>query len=264
MLKHKRRLTPTPQGATCIPPGPIGQTRTLAATIAAQEAALRLSRFAVTTPLSREPALAGAGPCLKRGRMQHADGCLVSTRSCTAAPVSVATTAARLVRVRLPPLLRGGAGVARHNPIHHALADGPAFHSHAVATDAAQRAMEQRVGLSGRLPKSPSRGIQGPGSSCCCHCCGAAVAAVATVAARRRRAPQSDSPGATCSSIPIAERGRYAPSAAATVAKFAVVRPQSEGRPQALRRPRVPATQAIAHVSCRRGPSSSGRSRSSC
>jgi hypothetical protein len=28
--------------------------------------------------------------------MQHADGCLVSTRSCTAALVSVATTAARL------------------------------------------------------------------------------------------------------------------------------------------------------------------------
>ena len=45
-----------------------GQARTLDATAAAQVAALRSSLFAATTLLCREPALAGAGRCLKRGR----------------------------------------------------------------------------------------------------------------------------------------------------------------------------------------------------
>ena len=47
---------------------------------------LRLSLFAVTTLLGREPAFTGAGPCLKRGQRQHADGRLVSTRSCSLRP----------------------------------------------------------------------------------------------------------------------------------------------------------------------------------
>ena len=132
-------------------------------------AAIRLSRFAVTTPLSQEPAFTGAGPCLKRGQVQHADGCLVSTRSCTAAPVGVATIVARLVGVRLPPLLWGGASVARHNPIRHALAGGPAVHCQAAATYQAELVVEQRVGLSGRLPKSPPCSIRGLGSSSRCH-----------------------------------------------------------------------------------------------
>ena len=44
------------------------------------------SLFAATTPLGREPAFTGAGPCLKRGQGQHADGRLVSTRSCSLRP----------------------------------------------------------------------------------------------------------------------------------------------------------------------------------
>ena len=153
-------------------------------------------------------------------------------------------------------------------------------------------AMEQRVGLLGCLPKSPSRSIQGLGSSC-------RAAAIAShsrhghrhyCGRRQWRAPQSESPGATCSSNPTAERGRYARSAAATVAKFAVVRPQSEGQPRALRRPEVVVvagtcnkniiTRTITHalalelqqehnnthnhtrVSSRRGRSPSSRSRS--
>ena len=207
----KKEQTPTDSPATgsyMHPTGPRWADTHTHCHYCGTRAAIRLSRFAVTTPLSQEPAFTGAGPCLKRGQVQHADGCLVSTRSCTAAPVGVATIVARLVGVRLPPLLWGGASVARHNPIRHALAGGPAVHCQAAATYQAELVVEKRVGLSGRLPKSPSRGIQGPGSSCRCHCCGAAVAADATVVVRWWRAPRSESPGATCSSIPTAMCGR--------------------------------------------------------
>ena len=58
------------------------EAHTLVATVAAQAAALRHSRFAKTTSLSRETAFAAAGPCLEHA--MHAGGCLVSTRSCDA------------------------------------------------------------------------------------------------------------------------------------------------------------------------------------
>ena len=89
-----KKQTPTDSPATgsyMHPTGPkyteYRQTHTLdGATAVAREVVLRLSLFAVTTLLSREPAFTGAGPCLKRGQRQHADGRLVSTRSCSLHP----------------------------------------------------------------------------------------------------------------------------------------------------------------------------------
>lgn len=139
----------------------VGQAHTLDATAAARVAALRSSLFAATTPLSREPAFAGAGRCFKRGRRQHADGRLVSTRSCWCALARVATAAARAAS-RALPLHSGGAaaGVARHNPIPVRPPVGWRDAAMPCHSGGSARGVWS-TGLSGRLPKFPSRSIWG-------------------------------------------------------------------------------------------------------
>ena len=127
---------------------------------------LRLSLFAVTTLLGREPAFTGAGPCLKRGQRQHADGRLVSTRSCSLRPCARrhcggthlsdckgAAVPLRWLSNRLrsaqpnPPYARRWAGATSPHQCHSGGLAGEVW----------------QVGLSGRPPKFPSRSIQGPG-----------------------------------------------------------------------------------------------------
>ena len=158
------------------PTGPnTGQARTLDTTAAAQATALRLSLFAATTPLCREPSFEGAGRCLKRGQRQHADGRLVSTRSRWCAFACMATAAARTMSKAL--LLHSGraaAGVARHNPIP--LRPPVGWRSAAVSRHSGGAACSARsTGLSGRLPIFPSRTASGGRvNELPCHCGGTA------------------------------------------------------------------------------------------
>ena len=134
----------------------------------------------------------------------------------------VATAAAR-ADARAPPCYSGStaAGVARHNPIRRASADG------------------RRAGLSGRLPKSPPCSIQGLGLSSRCYSGSTARRSCRTAARRRGVAPQGVVPRRHLQQPSHTERGRDARSAAATVAMFAVG-PSPVGRTAyALRRPYI-------------------------
>ena len=94
---------------------------------------------------------------------QHADGRLVSTRSCWCALARVATAAARAVSGAL--LLHSGgaaAGVARHNPIPMRPPVGWRGAAMPCHSGGSARGVWS-TGLSGRLPKFPSRSIWGSG-----------------------------------------------------------------------------------------------------
>lgn len=134
----------------------------------------------------------------------------------------VATAAAR-ADARAPPCYSGStaAGVARHNPIRRASADG------------------RRAGLSGRLPKSPPCSIQGLGLSSRCYSGSTARRSCRTAARRRGVAPQGVVPRRQPSHT---ERGRDARSAAATVAVFAVGPPPVGRAAAGLAQARYPAT----------------------
>ena len=127
--------------------------------------ALRLSLFAVTTPLSREPALTGAGPCLKRGLWQRADGRLFSTRSCSLGAIAhVATAVARADAMALLCHCGGSAqaslGVTQSTTTRRWAGATLPHQCHGGGSAGIVR----YVGLSGRPPKFPSRGVQGLGN----------------------------------------------------------------------------------------------------
>ena len=242
------------------PTGPnTGQARTLDTTAAAQATALRLSLFAATTPLCREPSFEGAGRCLKRGQRQHADGRLVSTRSRWCAFACMATAAARTMSKAL--LLHSGraaAGVARHNPIP--LRPPVGWRSAAVSRHSGGAACSARsTGLSGRLPIFPSRTASGGRvNELPCHCGGTAAPL------RRRCSPKCDPPAPLAAAFPL-------PSAGAKRARPLPPSPSLRWSAPSQRGGRRPCAgqgylpcKAITHISCRRGPSSSCRSRSSC
>ena len=234
----RRRLTPPPQEATRTLRTKKAGTHTRCH-VAAQAAALRHSLFAGITLLRRETAFAEAGRCLERGQRQHAGGCLVSTRSRRCALARVATSQHALARERgccHVAAQHRGRRSAQPNPPRACRWTGilPPRRCHG----AAQQAAGWRVGLSGRLPKSPPRSVRGSGSS-------GPLPRRSTAAPpplpRRSAAvallPKMSRPG-HLQQLSHAERGRDARSAAATVAVFAVLRPQPEGRLQALRGPR--------------------------
>ena len=237
----------------------VGQAHTLDATAAARVAALRSSLFAATTPLSREPAFAGAGRCFKRGRRQHADGRLVSTRSCWCALARVATAAARAAS-RALPLHSGGAaaGVARHNPIPVRPPVGWRDAAMPCHSGGSARGVWS-TGLSGRLPKFPSRSISGGRVyELPCHCGGTAAPL------RRRCSPVvCDPPAPLAAAFPL-------PSAGARRARPPPPTPSCGGPPPVrgtaaglAQARRVPATQAIARAlaaeQCRHHQADQGR-----
>lgn len=189
---------------------------------------------------------------------QHADGRLVSTRSCWCTLARVATAAARVASKAL--LLHSGgaaAGVARHNPIPVRPPVG--WRGAAMrATAAAQHAASGAQGSQGVCRNSHLAASGGRVDELPCHCGGTAAPL------RRRRSPKCDPPAPPAAAFPP-------PSAGAKRARPLPPSPSLRWSAPSQRGGRGPCAgqgylpcKAITHVSCRRGPSSSCQSRSSC
>ena len=156
--------------------------------------------FAGTNPLGEGTAFAAAGRCLERGTWRHAGGCLVSTGSrelrprtrchrgstCCCESAAVPLRQLSSERPSAQPNLRapaGGPARRRRYPCH-------------CGSSGTGSIWSKR--LSGRLPKSPPRGIRGPGP---CHC-------GSTAAPLRQRFLSGVAPSAPLAAAPTAESGR--------------------------------------------------------